>query len=342
MADISTKYAEKLQLKSPFIVASSGLTNRVDRITKYAEAGAGAVVLKSIFEEQLTQEAIHLSGMDDYASMYSYLDHYVKSHAIEKHIDLLKECRAAVDIPIIASINCYKSDAWLNYAQHLSDAGATALELNVMRIDTDKRQEWGTQERELVALVSELRKLLPDMPITVKLSRYYSNMVRLARDLYEAGANGVVLFNRTFMPDINIEKEEVVAGPIMSSEVEYYDSLRFASLIHGEVRGLSIALSTGARDGADLVKGLLAGANAVQYCTALYKGGADVIRESNDFLLRWLDEHQYHNISEIHGRLAATRVDLANVYQRSQFMKYYSSEDATPTNVYDPIQRPIL
>ncbi|MDN4754484.1 dihydroorotate dehydrogenase-like protein [Porphyromonadaceae bacterium W3.11] len=334
MADISTLYAKKLKLQSPFIVASSGLTQKTEKIKEFANAGAGAIILKSIFEEQLEQEINYMSEGSGYPEAMEYLNHYVKSHALQEHIDLIKQCRNEVDVPIIASINCYKADSWLDYAGQLIDAGAAALELNVMNINTDMRQDWGAAEATLTDLVRSVRKQMPNTPITLKLSKYYTNIIRLANDLYSAGADGLVLFNRSYMPDIDIERETIINGAVFSDASDYSNSLRYAALIHGGVRELSLSLSTGARDGKDLIKGILAGADAVQYCTALYKGGSEVIRKANVELNEWMDKKQYHNIGEIKGRLAATRVDHANLYERSQFMKYYAgNNDARPTDV---------
>lgn len=334
MANISTKYASKLTLKSPIIIASSGLTEKPAKIQELAQGGAGAVVLKSIFEEQMEQE---ISGMErhaDFPGAEEYLRSYVHDHALSQHTGLIKACKDSLDIPVIASINCYKADTWMEYAHTLVDAGADALELNVMRIDTDRAQEWGTAEKELVRMVSTLTDALPHLPITLKLSKYYTNIISLCRDLSIAGAAGVVLFNRSYFPDIDISNEAIVSGPIFSSDTDLLDGIRYTSLVRGAVPDLSIAISSGARDGKDLIKGLLAGANAVQYCTALYKGGARVIEESLAYLSQWMEEHKYAGVDEMIGRLAATRVDHANLMQRSQFMKHYSSYDDRPVDSF--------
>lgn len=335
MADISTLYAGKLLLRSPFVVASSGLTKEIKKIKELADAGAGAIVLKSIFEEEIEQDITKMTeemagGYHDSTAM-DYLQHYVKGHALQSHIDVIREAKQAVDIPVIASVNAYKSDSWVEYAKELIDAGADALECNVMRLETKVTQPWGESEEDLIKMVRGLRKVLPHTPLIIKLSKYYTNVIRLARDLKLAGADAVVLFNRTFMPDIDIEREEISRGSVLSHEGSYSDTLRYAALIRGGVPDLSIALSNGARDGGDLVKGLLAGADAVQYCSALYKGGANVIREANQFLTEWMDRKQYLELKEFKGKLAATRVDHATMYQRSQFMRYHASEDANPT-----------
>lgn len=339
MADLSTLYAQKLRLKSPFIVASSGLTKNIRQIQELEKAGAGAIVLKSIFEEQIEQEISQmtdesLGGYDDYGAI-DYLQHYVKGHALKSHIDLIKEAKRCIIAPIIASVNAYKSDSWVEYARELIEAGADALECNVMRIESKVAEPWGTSEEELVQMVRALREQLDDTPIIIKLSKYYTNVIRLCRDLKLAGADGVVLFNRTFMPDIDIEKEKITVGSVLSHESSYSDTLRYAALVRGAVPELSIALSNGPRNGEDLVKGLLAGADAVQYASALYQGGAKVVREANQFLSDWMDRKQYHHINEFKGKLAATRVDHATMYLRSQFMRYYASEDANPTQVTD-------
>ena len=334
MADIKTIYAGTLELKSPVIAASSSLTSRADKIEEFAEAGAGAVVLKSIFEEELENEAAYMTEESDYPEAAEYLSHYVRAHALDKNFDLIREVKSRVAIPVIASVNCYKSDSWISYARDLAAAGADAVELNVMRIETSRSEEWGTAEGRLVKLADDLTESGLKVPVILKLSKYHTNMLRLARDLHIAGASGLVLFNRSFFPDIDIENEKLVGGPVFSHEQEFSDGIRYAALIRGAVPGLSLSLSSGARTGADLVKGILAGADAVQYCTALYKGGARVISEANAFLSDWMDKHGYHAVGEMRGRLAATRVDNATFFERSQFMKQYSSFDDRPSETF--------
>lgn len=339
MADISTLYAHKLRLNSPLIVASSGLTKNVSKVKEFAQAGAGAIILKSIFEEQIEQEILKItdemsSGRGDSTAM-DYLNYYVKEHALSTHIALIKEAKQTVQTPIIASVNAYKSDSWVEYARQLVEAGADALECNVMRIETKTSQEWGESEQDLLKMAERLRRELPNTPIIIKLSKYYTNIIRLVRDLKLAGVDAVVLFNRTFMPDIDIEKESITVGSVLSHPGSFSDALRFAGLVRGGVPDLSIALSNGPRDGIDLVKGLLAGADAVQYCSAIYQNGTEVITKANKYLSDWMDTKQYMSIKEFRGKLSATRVDHATMYQRSQFMKYYSSENANPTATID-------
>ena len=335
MADIKTIYAEKLRLKSPVIAASSSLTHSAEKIGEFAEAGVGAVVLKSIFEEELESEAAYMSADSDFPEAAEYLSHYVKSHALDKHLDLLKEVKDKhPELPVIASVNCYKSDSWISYAQTLADAGAEAIELNVMRIETGRGDDWGTAEENLVKLTKDIVASGITVPVTLKLSKHYTNLLRLARDLNIAGAKGLVFFNRSYVPDIDIDTEKLVSGPVFSSEQDLSDGLRYAALVRGAVPALSLSLSSGARTGADVVKAVLAGADAVQFATALYHGGARVISEANAFVEEWMDKHGYRTIQDMRGKLAATRVDHANVFERSQFMRYYSSRDDRPTETF--------
>lgn len=334
MADISTNYAG-LSLSSPVIVGSCGLTNKAHKVKQYEEAGAGAIVLKSVFEEQIEAEASSLTQMSDYPDALDYLRHYVSNNALSTYTDLIKQCRDQLTIPVIASINAYKSDTWVDYARTLVEAGASALELNVMRIDTDLDLAAGATESSVVRMVSEVTKAVK-VPVIVKLSKYITNLCKYAHDLHNAGAAGVVLFNRMYMPDIDINKEEIIVGNVFSSPRELFDALRYSALVRGTTPKLSIAVSSGVRTGEDAVKAILAGANAVQLSTVLYQEGVSAIREINALLDHWMDEKQYHNIPEFCGRLAATRVDHFNVYQRSQFMKHYSSYDETPVNATQP------
>ncbi|KGL47325.1 dihydroorotate dehydrogenase-like protein [Porphyromonas cangingivalis] len=334
MADISTLYAG-LTLRSPLVVASSGLTNKVHKVKAHEEAGAGAVVLKSIFEEQMEQEAAYMSQDSDYPEAMDYLRHYVTSNALSTHIDLIKACRDSVSIPVIASINCYKRDTWMDYARQLVEAGASAIELNVMRIDTDVNEEAGTHESGLVRMVQEMVSSVK-VPVIVKLSKFFTNFCKLSKDLYNAGAAGVVLFNRMYMPDIDINKEEIIIGNVFSSSRDLFDSLRYTALVRGTTPQLSIGISSGVRSGEDVIKSILAGADTVQLCTLLYQNGSQMITRLNEHLYHWMEEKKYESVEEFKSRLAATRVDHFNLYQRSQFMKHFSSYDETPINTATP------
>lgn len=336
MVDLTTTYAG-LTLRSPIIAASSSLTASVSRIKAFAEAGAGAIVLKSIFEEQIESEAadIYSQSSQEFPEAYNYLREYSEAHSIGRHAELLREAKRSVDIPVFASINCSTSEGWIDYAKSLIDAGADGLELNVMRVETDRTQDYGVPERGLIRVVKDLRDAGFAKPLVVKLSKYYSNLIRLCADLRTVGADGVVLFNRSFMPDVDLEKEQLAAGPVFSHPGDFYDGLRYAALVEGAVPSLSIAISSGARTGRDVVKGILSGANAVQMASVLYGKKEQAITDALAEVRSWMEQHKYESLREMLGRLAAKQVDKANFLARSQFMKYFDSPDAShPTNTF--------
>ena len=324
-----------LSLPSPIVVASSGLTNKVSKLRRFQEAGAGAVVLKSVCEEQLEKETASLATDMDYPEAADYLQHYVKSNALEQHIQLIREAKQALDIPVIVSINCYKSDTWMDYATTLVQAGADALELNVMRLEADATHTAGLAEKELVDIVAQITKVVR-VPVTVKLSKYFANVCALTRDLKIAGAAAVVLFNRLYAYDIDVEKEEIVAGEVFSTPSDLLDPLRFTALLRSQVVDMSIAISTGVRNGKDLVKCLLGGANVAQYCTAIYQQGEKAITDSLSYLDDWMCQKKYKGVEEFTGKLAATNVEKLNMYLRAQFMKYFSTYDETPLQATMP------
>lgn len=342
MVDLTTTYAG-LKLKSPIIVASSSLTSSVSRLKAFEDAGAGAIILKSIFEEQIESEAADtLSQSQDFPEAYTYLKEYSEAHSVGKHEELIREAKKVVSIPVFASINCYSTGGWIEYAKTLSDAGADGIELNVMRIETDRTQEYGEPEMAIVKVVSELRKAGYHKPLAVKISKYYTNLIRLCGKLHAAGADGVVLFNRSFMPDIDLRTEKLVAGPVFSSPGDFYDGLRFTALVSGAVSGLSISISSGPRNGKDVIKGVLAGASAIQMASVLYGKKEQAISESLEELRQWMEEHKYESVSEMRGKLAAKHVEKANFLARSQFMKYFDDPDgAHPTTTFSgAVDRP--
>lgn len=342
MVDLTTTYAG-LTLKSPIVVASSSLTASASRIKAFAEAGAGAIVLKSIFEEQIESEAADTySQSHDFPEAYNYLKEYTEEHSIRQHVDLLREVKGSIDIPVFASICCSSSEGWIDYAKTLADAGADGLELNVMRVETDRTQDYGEPEKSIIRVVKDLRDAGFRKPLVVKISKYYSNLIRLCADLNTVGADGVVLFNRSFMPDVDLKSEALTAGPVFSHPSDYYDGLRFTALVEGAVPSLSISISSGARNGGDVVKGILSGANAIQLASVLYGKKEQAITDALEQVRSWMEEHKYGSIREMVGRLAAKQVDKANYLSRSQFMRYFDSPDAEhPTNTFSgAVDRP--
>lgn len=322
MAKLSTTFAG-LQLSSPVVVSSSGLTSKSHNLLRYEQAGAGAIVLKSLFEEQIDKDIDHMYSGVDYPEAMDYLQAYVKNNALDNHLTLIKEAKEVLSIPVIASINCFKKDSWVSFAKDIEKAGADAIELNYMSIETDLDAPYGAAEKELIQMVESLCKQT-SLPVTVKLPKYFSNIVRLVRDLQIVGAKGVVLFNRTYAMDIDVKNLRVKAGNIFTRPEDIEDPLRYTALVHGGVPGMDVALSTGAHNTEGVLKAILAGAKAVQMCSNIYHEGEELITKVNRELEQWMDDHKYYTIDEFAGELAAKDNELNAMYLRTQFMKYYS------------------
>lgn len=323
MSKLSTTFAG-LRLSSPVIVSSSGLTSKSHNLKKYEDAGAGAIVLKSLFEEQIDSDIDNVYGGMEYPEAMDYLQAYVKDNALDQHVQLIREAKAALSIPVIASINCFKLDSWVSFAKEIEDAGADAIEINYMSIETDFNKPYGSMESECVKMIESLCKE-SRVPVIVKLPKYFSNLSHLARDLQIVGAKAVVLFNRSYAMDIDIHQVRVKAGNIFTRPADIEDSLRYTALIRGSVPGIDLGLSTGAHNSEGVIKSLLAGASAVQMCSNIYHQGEGLITKVNQELEEWMNQHGYYSISEFIGELAANDSELNALYLRTQFMKYYSN-----------------
>ncbi|MBK3518997.1 dihydroorotate dehydrogenase-like protein [Carboxylicivirga marina] len=326
MANLETKYLG-LNLKNPIIVSSSGLTNSADKIGKLVEAGAGAVVLKSLFEEQINHEInniIYKGEGFDYPEAADYVKGYTRDNSVGDYLNVIKETKAKYDIPVIASINCYSSDEWIDFAQQIQEAGADALELNVFVLNTDKNSNSEEYEQLYVDIVSNVSRVV-DMPVSVKLGLYFSNLVNVVNRLSVSGAKGVVLFNRFYEPDIDIDKMTLTSAEVLSSSADMRRTLRWVAITSDKIQNFDISASTGVHDGEAVVKQLLAGAASVQTCSAVYKHGPKVITEMLERLTQWMDEKGYKSIDDFRGMMSYSKIDNPVMYERAQFMKYFSS-----------------
>lgn len=324
MIDLKTQYAG-LQLKSPIIVGSSGLTRNPSKSKELEDAGAGAIVLKSLFEEQIEIQANQITDPNDYnPESEEYLRLYMKQNQLQDYLDLIKRTKEVCTIPVIASINCYKSDAWTEFASEIEKAGADALELNLFFLSTDLTHN-GPLIRDLyIDVIKRVRQAIK-IPFTVKMGRNVGNVTALAYQLQANGANGFVLFNRYFQPDINLKTIELIPGSIFSRPEELYDTLRWIAILSGKIPNVSIAASTGVHDWEAVAKCLIMGADAVEMCSAIYQKGAGVITESLAGLCKWMEEQNFQNIAQFKGMLSASKLTNPTIYERHQFMKYYSN-----------------
>ncbi|MDR1746976.1 MAG: dihydroorotate dehydrogenase-like protein [Tannerella sp.] len=325
MINLETKYAG-LILRNPLIVGSSGLTNNVSRNQEFEQGGAGAIVLKSLFEEQIEMQSDVLLHPADAPEASDYVRNYVKGQQVEQYASLIQDTKKACTIPIIASINCCKTSVWTDFARRTEAAGADALELNLFNLCTHPE----TTEKEItdsyLSVIHEVRRSV-SFPLIVKLSKSFSNIPAIVQRLKAEGVNGVVLFNRYYQPDIDINTMQVVSGQVFSSHSDLSDTLRWTSLVSGKVPGISIASSTGVHQWEDVIKCLLAGAAAVQLCSVLYTHGTETIPQMLTCLEEWMSQNNYRSLSDFTGKLSSAPDDDQLKFERAQFMKYYSNRD---------------
>lgn len=323
MINLETKYLG-LTLRNPLIISSSGLTDSVEKIKLAAEYGAGAVVLKSIFEEQINFEAGVLQGNSDYPEASDYISYYTRSHSLDNYLKFIKEAKEAVDIPVIPSINCVSATDWIDYAVKIEEAGADALEVNMFFLPVNKSLSPEKAENVYFELVAKLRAVIT-IPFAIKLGQRFSNLFYLIDQMYNRGANGVVLFNRYFEPDIDINSMNVIPAAVFSSPEEKRDVLRWIAMASSLNHRISLSASTGVHDGGDLIKYLLAGADTVQMCSILYKNGHEYIKDVLDEVVSWMKEKNFKSIDEFRAKLDYENFADAGKYERAQFMKYFSA-----------------
>lgn len=325
MTNLETKYMG-LKLKNPIIVASSGLTNSVEKIKDLENAGASAIVLKSIFEEQINNEVSHLINRDPqnlYPEAEDYIWNYTRNNSITRHLNLLSEAKKEVEIPIIASINCMSASEWTIFAKDFENAGADALELNLFFVPTNRLKSAEEIEQLYLKIVGEVKKQVK-IPVSVKIGYYYTNLISMADRLVANGASALVLFNRFYEPDINIEKMEITSSEIFSSPADIRRSLRWIGLISSQLPKVEIAASTGIHDGEAVIKQLLAGAQVVQVCSSVYINGSQIIAGMISDLNAFMRKRNFKNIEDFRGRLSYKNIPDPLLYERAQFMKYFS------------------
>ncbi len=325
MIDLSTRYLG-LELENPIIVSSSGLTNSVEKITKLKEYGAGAVVLKSLFEEQIRYEAGTMADTSDYPEAADYVNYYTKNNSVEEYLQLISDAKSQSDIPVIASINCISGKDWLDFASNVQEANADALELNIFVLPADKSKKPGYYEEQYLDITAKVKKHI-SIPVSVKIGPYFTNLHYMVEQLFFRKIAGVVLFNRFYAPDIDTDQLKITAAEVFSNPSDIRQTLRWVGMISSvyKFQDFDIAASTGVHDGDAAVKLLLAGANAVQVCSVLYKKGPEYVKEILNDIKLWMDKRHYSTINEFRGELNYQNIEDPAMYERAQFMKYFSS-----------------
>ena len=329
MADLTTKYLG-LTLNNPIIVASSGLTDSVEKIKELERNGAGAVVLKSLFEEQILREAEYRrkkaeqNGMmyAEFSETFDYIDLHIKEKELNHYLELISKAKKEVMIPVIASVNCVTAHEWTTFAKDLEKAGADALELNIFIMPFNLDKDCHEVDKMYYEILEKVKKEI-NIPVAVKVSQYFSNLGFVIKTLAEKGADGVVLFNRFASPDIDIESVKVTHANIYSTPEEVHNSLRWIGIL-GKRVDCDLVASNGVHDGETVIKLILAGASAVQVASAIYKNGPEYILEMKKTLDSWMDKKGFLYIDQFKGKLSQEKSENPEIFERIQFMKYFS------------------
>ena len=326
MTDLKTTFAG-LSLRHPIIISSSGLTNSAGQNKRLAEAGAGAIVLKSQFEEQIMLEADQLKDPAFYPEASDYLEEYIREHKLAEYLTLIKESKKECSIPIIASINCYSDSEWVDFAKQIQEAGADALEINILALQSDVQYTYGSFEQRHIDILRHIKQTVT-IPVIMKLGDNLTNPVALIDQLYANGAAAVVLFNRFYQPDINIENMEQVSGEVFSTSADLATPLRWIGIASSVVNKIDYAASGGVANPEAVVKVILAGASAVEVCSAIYQNTNAFIGESTRFLSAWMERKGFNNIAQFKGKLNIKDVQGINTFERTQFLKYFGKKEA--------------
>jgi dihydroorotate dehydrogenase (fumarate) len=323
MENLTTKYLG-LILTSPLIVSSSHLTSTLGQLKEAEENGAGAVVLKSLFEEQINHHIHSVQSSADYPEADDYLSNYIQSNSVENYLDLIRNAKKNLSIPVIPSINCFTSRGWTGFAKNIAEAGADAIEINVFFMPVDRKKSAAESEKLYFDLIESLKKTIK-IPIVLKIGYRFSNILYMIDQFYIRGIKGVVMFNRFYEPDIDINKMEVIPASILSQENERRYVLRWIGMASAQDIKIDISASTGVHTGQDAVKYLLAGADTVQVCSALYNKGIPFIKTMNKQISDWMNAKGFKKIDDFRGKLNYLNCEKPTVFERTQFMKYFSS-----------------
>jgi dihydroorotate dehydrogenase (fumarate) len=328
MADLSTTYMG-VPLKNPLIVAASSISNHVDKVKKAEEVGAGALVIRSLFEEQIQYDEMTMMDFLERSAAISPEVHSsffppVESGGPREHLMWVEKTRRAVQIPIFASLNAVSPGAWTSYARQLQETGVAGLEINYYIVATDPDVPGSDLEKALLEIVASVTQEVT-IPVAVKLSPYYTSTPHMIKELDQRGAKAVVMFNRFLQPDIDIDEEALVNDMVLSTRQEMKVPLRWVALLYGRTQ-MDLALNTGVHSGRDIVKAILAGAAAVQTASALLQNGLPYISTMLLELQSWMEEKEYDKLDEFRGKVSQKNVDDPFGFERAQYMKLLMSQ----------------
>jgi dihydroorotate dehydrogenase (fumarate) len=328
MADLTTSYLG-LSLKNPLVASASPLSKQVGTARQLEDAGVACIVMYSLFEEQIIQEGLKLDrdlsrGAEAFNEATTFLPDYgTYSIGPETYLDHLSKIKKAVDIPVIGSLNGVSDGGWVEYAKKIETAGADALELNLYTLPTDPDMTSAELEDSYIKLVSDVRRQI-SIPLAVKLSPFYTSLPNFARLLAGAGANGLVLFNRFYQPDYDLEELNVVPNLVLSNSHELRLPLRWIAMLYGRV-AVDFALTSGVHTAEDVVKSLMAGANVAMTASALLQKGTARAGEILNDLVTWMEEHEYASVSQMIGSMSQQSVADPAAFERANYMMVLGS-----------------
>ncbi len=322
--DLTTNYLG-LKLRSPLVVSASPLSENLDNLKRMEDAGASAIVLNSLFEEQLRQDRLELNqnlqqGTESFAESLTYFPEAEEYHlGPEEYLKHVAAAKKTTRVPVIASLNGSSAGGWTSYAKQIQQAGADALELNIYYIPTDMNLTGTEVEMTYLDILKSVKSNVT-IPVAVKLSPFFSNFANMAKRLDQAGANGLVLFNRFYQPDIELETLEVKPNILLSTPMAMRLPLRWIALLHGRVNA-SLAATSGIHRASDALKMLMAGADVTMLCSTLLRHGIPQIAAIERDLVSWLTEHEYESVSQLKGSLSQKNCAEPAAFERAQYMK---------------------
>jgi dihydroorotate dehydrogenase (fumarate) len=328
MVDLTTTYLG-LKLKNPLVASPSPLSEKVENVVRMEQAGIAAVVIYSLFEEQIIHESLELDyfltrGTESFAEALTYFPNMGKySLAPDKYIETLEKTKLAVNIPVLGSLNGVSTGGWIEYAQKIQDAGADGLELNLYYLPTDINLTSTQLEDNYLKLVSDIRGKVK-IPLAVKLAPFFTALPHFANRLVQAGADGLVLFNRFYQPDLDLENLEVVPNLVLSNSDDLRLPLRWIAILYGKVKA-DLALTSGVHTSEDAIKAIMAGANVAMTTSALLKRGTNAIQQILTGLEAWMTEREYESVQQMRGSMSQGAVAEPAAFERANYMKVLNS-----------------
>ena len=327
MPDLSTKYMG-FGLKNPIIAGSCGLTNNLKSLLEMEKHGAAAVVLKSLFEEEINLEYESILEEANNQGLKNeeldYFDYKIQEKIVDDYLELIHQAKSELEIPVIASVNCISDQGWVNFANKIEQAGADALEVNISIFPSGFQIKPEEIENRYFSIVNQLIKKI-NIPLALKISPYFTNLPMMINKLSATAINALVLFNRYYNPDFDIDSLKLTAKSIFSTSKDSALPLRYISIMYNRVN-CDLAASTGIHEGEDVVKQILAGATAVQVVSTLYNKGSQQIKNLIDFLNQWMENKKYSKLSDFRGIMSQSQGTDPAAYERVQFMRFFSGK----------------